>query len=907
MPLSCSKDDTWYFDTGATNHLTHRKDWLQRFEPLRPPILVRFGNNGTKPAIGKGEITFELTGGRHFTINGVFYVPGITKHLLSVSQATINGAIIEFHPNHAIIKHKNTNGDLIRTCCKREGGLYPLKCVPMHEAHTAVTHEKSPNLTLLWHSRMGHMHLDALKTLQSHNLVDGIPKQPFQPISVCQSCLLGKMPQQRFPKSQGSRSTCILDLVHSDICGPLPTPSLTGARYFVTFIDDFSRFTILYFLKEKSGAFQAFQSYKAFVELQTSSRLKALQTDGGGEYNSHKFLRIYREEGIRHQLSTPYTPQQNGLSERKNRSLLNMARSMLQLAGLSHKFWEEAVGTACYIQNRGFHRSLGMTTPFELWHGHKPNLDNLRIFGCIAFAFVPEVKRNKLDARATKSIFIGYGEANGYKAYKLFNPTTQRIFFSRSVVFQEDTLLSTILNSPTHPSNLSFPPDKLPPLLLPTPPITFPSSTTHSKADQSSSQSLDSTNSTTITLSLPFRNQANVSSPSNVPLKLDPNKTIHSSPPSFTYLPITPSSSPCNFPTTPSSLSPTPPPKFRSLDSIYEELDQMEAHFVDINHGEILERDDNVISTDDIVLSAKEALAGPESEKWRNAMEDEMESLRKTGTWTLVEPPNNRQIISSKWVLRIKKNATGEPVRFKARVVARGFSQVPGIDFKDTFSPTLKIIGFRMLVGLAALHDLELHHLDVQTAFLHGELSEEIYMQQPPFFEDPSNPHHVCRLQKSIYGLKQSPRVWYHKLHSFLMNANYDRLKNEPNIYIRKTDNTFVIIGVYVDDIPLISNSKLSLNLAKTELASTFPITDLGPMTQFLGIQVLRNRTNHTISLSQSQYIDTILKRFDMLHCKPINTPMTVPCKLSLEDIPSNDRKRSQIEVVPYKQVLGCV
>ena len=874
MPLSSSKDDTWYFDTGATNHLTHRKDWLQRFEPLRPPILVRFGNNGTKPAIGKGEITFELTGGRHFTINGVFYVPGITKHLLSVSQATINGAIIEFHPNHAIIKHKNTNGDLIRTCCKREGGLYPLKCVPMHEAHTAVTHEKSPNLTLLWHSRMGHMHLDALKTLQSHNLVDGIPKQPFQPISVCQSCLLGKMPQQRFPKSQGSRSTCILDLVHSDICGPLPTPSLTGARYFVTFIDDFSRFTILYFLKEKSGAFQAFQSYKAFVELQTSSRLKALQTDGGGEYNSHKFLRIYREEGIRHQLSTPYTPQQNGLSERKNRSLLNMARSMLQLAGLSHKFWEEAVGTACYIQNRGFHRSLGMTTPFELWHGHKPNLDNLRIFGCIAFAFVPEVKRNKLDARATKSIFIGYGEANGYKAYKLFNPTTQRIFFSRSVVFQEDTLLSTILNSPTHPSNLSFPPDKLPPLLLPTPPITFPSSTTHSKADQSSSQSLDSTNSTTITLSLPFRNQANVSSPSNVPLKLDPNKTIHSSPPSFTNfpttpslspcnLPTTPSSLPCNFPTTPSSLSPTPPPKFRSLDSIYEELDQMEAHFVDINHGEILEWDDNVISIDDIVLSAKEALAGPESEKWRNAMEDEMESLRKTGTWTLVEPPNNRQIISSKWVLRIKKNATGEPVRFKARVVARGFSQVPGIDFKDTFSPTLKIIGFRMLVGLAALHDLELHHLDVQTAFLHGELSEEIYMQQPPFFEDPSNPHHVCRLQKSIYGLKQSPRVWYHKLHSFLMNANYDRLKNEPNIYIRKTDNTFVIIGVYVDDIPLISNSKLSLNLAKTELASAFPITDLGPMTQFLGIQVLRNRTNHTISLSQSQYIDTILKRFE--------------------------------------------
>ena len=333
----------------------------------------------------------------------------------------------------------------------------------------------------------------------------------------------------------------------------------------------------------------------------------------------------------------------------------------------------------------------------------------------------------------------------------------------------------------------------------------------------------------------------------------------------------------------------------------------MEAHFVDINHGEILERDDNVTSNDDFVLSAKEALSGPDAENWRKAMEDEMESLRKTGTWTLVEPPNNRQIVTCKWVLRIKRNATGEPVRFKARVVARGFSQVPGIDFKDTFSPTLKITGFRMLVALAALHNLELHHLDVQTAFLHGELSEEIYMQQPPFFEDSTYPHHVCRLQKSIYGLKQSPRVWYHKLHSFLINVGYNRLKNEPNIYLRKTNTTFIIIGVYVDDIPLISNSKSCINLAKKELASVFPISDLGPMTQFLGIQVIRNRISRSISLSQSQYIDTILKRFDMLHCKPINTPMTAPCKLSLDDSPKNDRERSEMEVVPYKQVLGCI
>ena len=138
--------------------------------------------------------------------------------------------------------------------------------------------------------------------------------------------------------------------------------------------------------------------------MQTSTKIKSLQTDGGGEYMSHEFQILYQNERIYHTISTPHTPQQNGVSERKNRSLLNMARSMLQFSHLSPQFWEEAVGTACYIQNRGFHRSLGLQTPYELWHGHKPNLNNLRIFCCDAYAFVPNVQRNKLDPRATKSI-----------------------------------------------------------------------------------------------------------------------------------------------------------------------------------------------------------------------------------------------------------------------------------------------------------------------------------------------------------------------------------------------------------------------------------------------------------------------------------------------------------------------
>ena len=804
--------------------------------------------------------------------------------------------------------------------------MYPIKCIPtslLLEGHHSTPIQSSISLSNRhspsspWHFRLGHMHFNALKTLQCNNLVHGLPKEPFKPISLCESCILGKMPQQPFPKHR-SRASTPLALVHSDLCGPFPTPSLSGAKYFISFIDDFSRFTILHFLKYKSQAYQAFKEYKARVEVQTSSKIKSLQTDGGGEYMSHEFQSLYQNEGIHHRISTPHTPQQNGVSERRNRSLLNMARSMLQFSHLSPQFWEEAVGTACYIQNRGFHRSLGLQTPYELWHGHKPNLSNLRIFGCDAYAFVPNVQRNKLDPRATKSIFIGYGEASGYKAYKLYDAQKRRIFFSRNVIFQENGLSTKVSSSFSSSLSCNLPP------LLPTPTHLQPPSSTISNINNSHTKGANIGSSSTSTIC--------VALPSNHKAKINPTQPTNSSPPpSFQSLddslPHNPLNTQCVTPSnntnnvifsTPSpnpsfqassltSPPTSPPPKYRSLNNIYEQLDQMEAHFVDLDHEAYIQEEDIPILSDDTNLSAKDALSGSDSIKWRKAMEEEMKALLKNGTWTLVEPPKDRQIIGSKWVLRIKRDSNGNPIRFKARVVARGFSQVPGLDFQDTFSPTLKICGFRMLVALAAQHDLELHHLDVQTAFLHGDLDEELYLQQPQFFEDPSHPTHVCRLRKSIYGLKQSPRIWYHKLHSFLIKVGYHRLNNEPNIYIRKAKCNFVIIGVYVDDLPLISNSKSYLTIAKKELAYVFPITDLGPMTHFLGIKITQNRTKHTISLSQSNYINSILQRFDMLHSKPISTPLTSPCKLSNDDSPKNEREISEMKDVPYKQILGCI
>mgnify|MGYP000385546506 FL=1 len=349
--------------------------------------------------------------------------------------------------------------------------------------------------------------------------------------------------------------------------------------------------------------------------------------------------------------------------------------------------------------------------------------------------------------------------------------------------------------------------------------------------------------------------------------------------------------------------------RFRSIREIMDATRPFEALMADLGpeSTNILEDDEDDSPLEDITLTPKVALNGPESDMWKVAMQTEMDALTRNGTWTLVPRPNNRNIVSSKWVLTKKKDAHGVVTRYKARVVARGFSQIPGVDFKDTFAPTLKMVPLRTMLALSAGLNLELHHLDIETAFLHGDLNEEIFMQQPPFFEDPTFPKHVCKLHKSLYGLKQSPRMWHHKLHTFLVSINFRRLQAEPNLYIRKEEDNYVMIGVYVDDLPIASNSTTSMRKAIDQLKEKFPVKDLGPLEYCLGIKVTRNRIEGTLTMTQGKLVEEILHKFEMSECKPIATPMTVPCKLSTNDSPKTEEEEKLVQTLPYRQILGSI
>eukprot|EP01018_Ginkgo_biloba_P008530 Gb_21972 [translate_table: standard] len=257
-----------------------------------------------------------------------------------------------------------------------------------------------------------------------------------RPDEECEGCIIGKHHREPFAVRESWRALEPLELVRSDLCGPIEVASLSGMRYFLTFIDDYSRKLWVYPLKEKSDTFKKFKEFKELVEKQSGYFLRILRTDRGGEYISHDFNNFCIENGIKRQLTARYTPQQNGVAERKNKTILDMVRSMLKAKDLPKVFWAEAVYCAGYILNRCPMKKVWGMTPEEAWGGYKPRVDHLRIFGCIAYSHIPDALRKKLDDKAEKCIFVGYSEES--KAYRLYNPETKKLVTSRDAKFLED-------------------------------------------------------------------------------------------------------------------------------------------------------------------------------------------------------------------------------------------------------------------------------------------------------------------------------------------------------------------------------------------------------------------------------------------------------------------------------------
>uniref|UniRef100_A0A2N9I7Q6 Retrovirus-related Pol polyprotein from transposon TNT 1-94 n=1 Tax=Fagus sylvatica TaxID=28930 RepID=A0A2N9I7Q6_FAGSY len=533
----------------------------------------------------------------------------------------------------------------------------------------------------LWHRRLGHISIERIKRLVNEGVLNTLDFTDFE---TCVDCIKGK--QTNKSKKGANRSSDILEIIHTDICSP--DMDSHGQKYFISFIDDYSRYMYLYMLYNKNEALDAFKIFKAEVEKQCGKQIKIVRSDRGGEYYGRytedgqapgPFAKFLQEHGIVAQYTMPGSPDQNGVAERRNRTLLDMVRSMLSSSNLPKSLWAEALKTAVYILNRVPTKAVPKT-PFELWKGWKPSLRHMRVWGCPSEVRIYNPQEKKLDPRTISGYFIGYAERS--KGYRFYCPShSTRIVESRNAKFLENDLIS----GRDQTRNIV------------------------SENDHSESQPSTSSDRLGIVYSTP-QVQTGVEQPIiEVPQAADDipvDQVVQALPRTFEQR-VEPHTSQEYDGTT---LRRSTRPKKSAIPDDYVVY---------------LQESDYNIGAENDPESFSQAMSCKESELWYNAMKEEMNSMKSNGVWDLVELPNGVKAIGCKWVFKTKKDSLGNIERYKARLVAKGFTQKEGIDYTETFSPVSKKDSLRIILALVAHFDLELQQMDVKTAFLNGDLEEE--------------------------------------------------------------------------------------------------------------------------------------------------------------------------------------
>lgn len=665
-----------------------------------------------------------------------------------------------------------------------------------------------------WHHRLGHANSVAVKTvLQRCNI-------PFQTKSVsdfCSACCMGKVHRLHAPPSHTVHSSPF-ELVFTDLWGPSLVPSSCGYNYYIAFVDAHTKFTWIYFLKQKSEALQAFKQFLALIDTQFSTKSKALQSDWGGEFRP--FTSLLTELGIVHRLSCPHTSHQNGTVERKHRQVVEMGITLLAHAGMPMKYWDHSFTTAVHLINRIPSTALrDFVSPYEALLKTKPDYLDLRTFGCACFPYLRPYNNHKLQLRSKECVYLGISP--NHKGHKSMSPEG-RIYVSKDVLFNEFRYPYNeifLTSPPTHNPSTPFPAHiPLVPARPAMSPVTFS------------------------TPSAPVVAPRNTSSPAPVTSNIPSSE---SSPLSNDTIPI-----------------PSPPPVMNKHPMITRS-----------KTGNLKPR---VLLSQIEPSTVKQALSDP---KWLEAMQAEYMALLNNQTWTLVTLPPHRKPIGCKWVFRVKENPDGSINKYKARLVAKGFHQQARFDFKETFSPVVKPVTIRVILTLALTFNWPVQQIDVNNAFLNDHLEEEVFMVQPPGFEA-SDKSLVCKLNKALYGLKQAPRAWYERLTKALLQFGFCPSRCDPSLFTFSAQGARLFVLVYVDDILITGTSSQLISDLIHKLNAQFALKELGSLDYFLGIEVKRLK-NGCLLLNQSKYIRDLLLKANMAESKGISSPMVASCKLS--------------------------
>lgn len=875
--------DSWCLDSGASSHMCADK---LKFNSLKSPgaKVLHLANSNSTEIKGSGIVKLRTNTGFTAKLEDTLYVPDLRSNLLSVAKITDHGFEIKFNKKEAVIMNNKTGEKLM--VAKRNKNLYYV------QEEVENCRAAQPSNLKEWHERYGHLNENDLKDIIRKEKVNGIDFNVNEKLEFCEACVKGKQSQKPFTRSN-TKSTEVLELVHTDVCGPMRVNSIGGSRYFLTFIDDKSRWCEIYFLKKKNEVFEKFKEFKSMVEKSTGHKIKALRSDNGTEYTNNEFKNFLKKEGIKNQFTVEYTPQQNGVAERKNRTLVEMARCLMIQSGLSPSFWAEAILTANHIRNRCPSQSLDGETPFKIWIGRNPTVNYFQKFGTTAYMLEKSNKRGKFDPKSKMCIFIGYSTKS--KAYRLWDPKGRKIVCSRDVKFSNSyqpdgkyaDFLKNELTKKDDDANIE---------------VTFTQKKTSEQTEfQETLIPQDEPNSEDSLDELEefegFQESEEENRNQNVEENLNEQLT-----------PLTTKHGPGRPRKLKTGKRGRPRKLFNTLQDNGTESNESGRNI-----------DENIIQCASLVdhndtLTPLEAISSPEGEQWKNAMKSEYDALMKNNTWTLVDYPKNHKVVDSRWILRKKYKADGTVERYKARVVAKGFTQTPGVDFGETFSPVARIGSIRLLMAMAVELNLNVYQLDFVTAYLNGEIEEKIYMKTPTEIQKilDINEHElyegkVCLLQKALYGLKQSGRQWYKKLDEKLKQLNLSPLKSDPCIYMLKQGGKVILVAIYVDDLIIATNNEEKWIELKSELSKSFEMKDLGQLNFCLGIEFRQDPITKEITMSQRKYIQNILKKFNMENSKPVTTPLNSSIKLSKEMCPKTETEKAEAEKLPYQNLVGSL
>ena len=877
--------DDWLCDSGASSSMSGARSAFSSLKSDRCPI--RLADGKVIYSEGLGSIRFVSECGYTITIHDVLFVPLLTVSLFAsnkfAKEHRDTHSEVTDYPKRKWVNRRTGATEFTATICSNDLAYLDWKPIQTTELAGVSIEEL--------HTRLNHMPHSAIRQLLQSGSVAGVPDRVTEaaPDDFCEDCVNGKL--TRAPHTRpATRAEHPLLRVFSDVHGPVPIRSRKGNQYWVTFIDDHSRFPAVYFIARKSDVFDAFRRYKAWAENATGQRIGALRDDKGGEYMAGDFDRFLAEAGIRREHSIRDTPQQVGVAERMNRSIAEGITTLLSQSGFTRTWWEDAATHWLHGKIRLPSSAIAPSTPFELFYGRKPDLSAMRPFGCLAYVHLQKDQRPALLPHAAQCLLIGY--PTEFKGWRFWDPRAHKEVISDSAVFRESVfplrkpglsgidrsvdpapLFETVPSVAPAPLTIPFPPippTPLSPARLDAVPVPVPVPVPDPAPDPVAGGEVDPAP------RLVARVQPVPPPPNDLPERPHTPPTVRQLTSHFEHHP---------------SLEPPLPPKRASRARVPGAL--AEANSADLTDGFAVPLVDAVecamaTSADIEPKTLADALKRPDADKWVAAALAEIEAHLQNGTWELAQLPPGRRAIGSRWVFKIKRLPDGSIDKYKGRIVAQGFSQVQGVHYHEIFASTARMAAMRAVLAVAATEDLELESVDISTAFLNGDIDAEVYMKVPEGLEIEGDPRPgedpkrwVVRLLKGLYGIKQGPRIWALKLHSVLTSISFEWIDCDYSVYVYRRDGVHIMMPIHVDDLLIASNSKAAIQRVKSDLAVHFKLHEQGPTTSILGIKIERDRATRTISLSQPGYVQSILEQFGMSHCNPSLTPMDENQKLS--------------------------